>query len=112
MELLGNILAVPKSMGGNMNTQKLSTDVLRALAAAQSTPITLDDLCHALGVTEGAAREGVRPRKLRREDVRTMVRRLDAEGFVDASRMRLTLQGFALAAALPLEVSRQLYLVA
>ena len=78
----------------------LSADVLRALYAAHSRRISLDDLCEALGVGEVPARDGVRPRTARREDVRAVVGQLDGEGFVDAARMRLTLQGFALAASL------------
>jgi hypothetical protein len=81
-------------------TLALSADVLRALHAARSTRITLDDLCNALGVDEAPTRDGVRLRAARREDVRAIVRCLDTEGFVDAARMRLTLQGFALAASL------------
>ena len=87
---------------------KLSADVLRALYAAASPPetgrsderITLDDLCEKVGANETPARDGVRVRAARREDVREIVRRLDDEGFVDALRMKLTLQGFTLAASL------------
>jgi hypothetical protein len=88
-----------------MNTNQkrtLSADVLRALHSSteSATRIALDDLCTLLGVDAAPAREGVRPRALRREDVREIVRQLDEEGFVDAARMRLTLQGFTLAASL------------
>ena len=78
----------------------LSTSILRALHEAEAARITLDDLCEALGVSDSVARDGVRPRALRREDVRAAVRQLDELGFVDATRMRLTLQGFAVAASL------------
>ncbi len=78
----------------------LSADILRALYAAHARRISLDDLCDALGVGEAPLQEGVRVRAVRREDVREIVRRLDEEGFVDATRMRLTLEGFALAASL------------
>lgn len=90
----------------------LSADVLRALFAARDTRITLDELCEALGVGEAPARDGVRARAVRREDVRELVSRLDEEGFVDASRMRLTLQGFALASSLQARRLIPLHLVA
>ncbi len=90
----------------------LSADVLRALYAARSERITLDDLCEAVGVTDAPAREGVRVRARRREDVRETVRRLDEEGFVDAMRMKLTLQGFTLAASLTTRRLVPLHLVA
>lgn len=79
---------------------KLSADVLRALYASRDERITLDDLCEKVGANETPAKDGVRLRALRREDVREIVRRLDEEGFVDALRMKLTLQGFTLAASL------------
>jgi hypothetical protein len=37
---------------------------------------------------------------VRREDVRVVVTSLHAEGHVDAKRMRLTMSGFAIAAAM------------
>jgi len=86
-----------------MNPQRrlaLSADVLRALYTLREGRITLDDLSDALGASDVPARDGVRARSVRREDVREMVRKLDEEGFVDAARMRLTLPGFALAASL------------
>jgi len=86
-----------------MNPQRrlsLSADVLRALYASRDQRISLDDLADALGASAVPARDGVRPRAVRREDVREIVRKLDEEGFVDALRMKLTLQGFALAASL------------
>jgi hypothetical protein len=78
------------------------SNVLGALfaLASRSRRVTLDDLCDALGIDEAVAREGVRPRATRREDIRAAVRRLDDAGFVDATRMRLTLEGFAVASAL------------
>ena len=81
----------------------LAAHVLRALADAQADArrIDLEMLCGLLGVDETApAHEGVREKTLRREDVRAAVSRLDAEGFVDAARMRLTFAGFALGTAL------------
>ena len=62
--------------------------VLRHLAREQSRGrlVRLDELACAVGV--------------RREDVRHVVTSLHEEGHVDAKRMRLTLTGFALAAAM------------
>jgi len=95
---------------------RLSADVLRALHALHTegdrAAITLDDVCEALGANAVPARDGVRARSTRREDVREIVRRLDEEGFVDASRMRLTLQGFALGASLTKRRLVPLHLVA
>ena len=76
----------------------LSNQILDVLYRAR--PQTLDDVCDALGVNTTVQRDGVRPRRARREDVRTTIRRLDDAGLVDASRMRLTLHGFAMAIAL------------
>ena len=90
----------------------LSADVLRSLYAMRDHRISLDDLCDALGVSEAPVRDGVRARTARREDVREIVRRLDEEGFVDAARMRLTLQGFALASSLTARRLVPLHLVA
>jgi len=82
----------------------LATHTLRALLDAHTTGRYLDlrALCEVLGIEDDAAPEqdGVRARRLRREDVRDAVRQLDVEGFVDASRMRLTLAGFALAGSM------------
>lgn len=66
----------------------LAAHVLRHLARAQSLGrlVRLDELAGDLGV--------------RREDVRDVVRRLHAEGHVDAQRMRLTMTGLALAASM------------
>ena len=91
---------------------KLSADVLRALHAGREDRMTLDDLCEKVGANEARARDGVRVRAPRREDVREIVRRLDEEGFVDALRMKLTLQGFALAASLTTRRLVPMYLVA
>ena len=92
---------------------KLLIDVLRALITSDAGRITLDGLCDTLGVGVAHEREGVRPRALRREDVRQLVTRLDEAGLVDASRMRLTLQGLALATALGPALDRAtLHLVA
>lgn len=81
----------------------LAAHVLRVLADphAEGRRIDLARLCELLGVDESApAHEGVREKTLRREDVRAAITRLDAEGFVDAARMRLTFTGFALGTAL------------
>ena len=91
---------------------KLSADVLRALYASRDERITLDDLCEKVGANETPARDGIRLRAPRREDVREIVRRLDEEGFVDALRMKLTLQGFTLAASLATRRLVPMYLVA
>jgi hypothetical protein len=93
-------------------TLRLSADVLRALHALRDSRATLDDLCDALGASDVPMRDGVRVRAVRREDVREIVRRLDEEGFVDAARMRLTLQGFALATSLTTRRLVPLHLVA
>jgi hypothetical protein len=91
---------------------KLSADVLRALCASREERMTLDDLCEKVGANETPAKDGVRVRAPRREDVREIVRRLDEEGFVDALRMKLTLQGFTLAASLTTRRLVPMYLVA
>ncbi len=98
-----------------MNSQqllRLSADVLRSLYAMRDERVSLDDLCDALGASAVPVRDGVRVRTARREDVREIVRRLDEEGFVDAMRMRLTLQGFALATSLTTRRLVPLHLVA
>ena len=66
----------------------VAAHVLRHLARAQSRGrgVRLDELAGDIGV--------------RREDVRTVVSSLHAEGHVDAKRMRLTLSGFAIAASM------------
>ena len=98
-----------------MNSQqslRLSADVLRSLYAMRDERVSLDVLCDALGASAVPVRDGVRVRAVRREDVSEVVRRLDEEGFVDAMRMRLTLQGFALAASLTTRRLVPLHLVA
>lgn len=62
--------------------------ILRHLAEAQAEGrlVRLDELACAVGV--------------RRKDVRDVVSRLHAEGHVDAQRMKLTMTGFVLAAAM------------
>jgi Mn-dependent DtxR family transcriptional regulator len=66
----------------------VAAHVLRHLARAQSRGrlVRLDELACDIGV--------------RREDVRSAVTSLHAEGHVDAQRMRLTMTGLALAAAM------------
>ncbi len=70
-----------------MNAHALSTHVLQALAQAQSDGrrVSLESLTETL--------------RVRRGDVRRVVSLLHRQGFVDALRMRLTLQGFALGRA-------------
>lgn len=70
------------------NLQPIAAHVLRHLARAQSLGrlVRLDELATDIGV--------------RREDVREVVSSLHAEGHVDAQRMRLTMSGFAIAAAM------------
>lgn len=92
--------------------QKLSTEILRALHTSGARHITLDELCAALGVTDEVARDGVRARKPRREEVRATVGELDRLGYVDALRMRLTLQGFAVAVSAGPAARPALHLVA
>ena len=81
-----------------MKPQTLSAHILRSIANAQreGRSSTLDTLVDEL--------------RVRRIDVRTTVTSLDREGFLDATRMRLTLAGFALAVGLassPLPQLRQ-----
>jgi hypothetical protein len=66
----------------------VAAHVLRHLARAQSRgrAVRLDELACDIGV--------------RREDVRHAVSNLHHEGHVDAKRMRLTMTGFAIAAAM------------
>ena len=70
------------------NLQPVAAHVLRHLARAgeRGRLVRLDDLATDIGV--------------RREDVRTVVTSLHSEGHVDAKRMRLTMTGFAIAAAM------------
>lgn len=94
--------ATPSS-GIRESVAALSARLLQVLAAAQEagTRMDLDAVAMALGADVSVEEDGVRERGLRREDVRALVARLDGEGFVDASRMRLTLAGFAIAKSLP-----------
>ncbi|MBX3228572.1 MAG: hypothetical protein KIT84_07960 [Labilithrix sp.] len=70
------------------NDKAVAAHVLRHLARAHAKgrATRLDQLASDIGV--------------RREDVRGVVTSLDAEGHVDARRMRLTMTGFALAASM------------
>ena len=70
------------------NTKAVAAHVLRHLARAQQKGrnIHLETLASDIGV--------------RREDVRHVVTSLHEEGHVDAKRMKLTLSGFAIAAAM------------
>lgn len=69
-----------------IDAHALASHVLVALAHARGRLITIRDVADALGV--------------RREDVRAMVTRLHLEGHVDATNLRLTLSGLAIAASL------------
>ena len=71
-----------------LDTKAIAAHVLRQLASAQSRGrlVRLDELANAIGV--------------RHEDVREVVSSLHAEGHVDAKRMKLTMSGFAVAAAM------------
>ena len=71
-----------------MTPRLLAPYILRHLTFAQrrGRPVTLDDVVSRLQV--------------RRADVRSAISALHTQGLVDASTMRLTLQGFAIGAAL------------
>jgi hypothetical protein len=71
-----------------MDQRLLSAHVLKTLARAQVSGArsSLETLVEALHV--------------RRKDVRAAVSALDAAGYLDALHMRLTLNGFAIGAAL------------
>jgi hypothetical protein len=71
-----------------LDTKAIAAHVLRHLASAQARGhlVRLDELASAIGV--------------RHEDVREVVTSLHAEGHVDAKRMKLTMSGFAVAAAM------------
>lgn len=73
-------------MTSGIDPQALASHVLVALAHARGRVITLDDLSESLDV--------------RRGDLRHAISRLHQEGYVDAMKLRLTLPGLALAAAL------------
>ena len=64
----------------------LAAHVLRAIARPRARLVTVDDIARVVGA--------------RRTDVRHVVSRLHAEGFVDALRMRPTLTGLAVATSL------------
>ena len=71
-----------------MTPRLLAPYILRHLALAQrrGRPVTLDDVVTKL--------------KVRRVDVRSAISALHTQGLVDATTMRLTLQGFAIGSAL------------
>lgn len=69
-----------------IDARALASHVLVALAHARGRLVTIRDVAESLGV--------------RREDVRAMVTRLHLEGHVDATNLRLTLSGLAIAASL------------
>jgi DNA-binding IclR family transcriptional regulator len=71
-----------------MTTEKLAPYVLRALAEAQQEGRCIDLETLALAL------------KVRRPDVRKTVSALHQQGLVDALRLRLSLAGFAMGAAL------------
>ncbi|MBN9162089.1 MAG: hypothetical protein BGO98_29100 [Myxococcales bacterium 68-20] len=72
----------------HIDPKAVAAHVLRHLAREQARGrlVRLDDLACAIGV--------------RRGDVRRVVAGLHAEGHVDAARMKLTMTGLALAAAM------------
>ena len=71
-----------------MTPRLLAPYILRHLASAQrrGRPVTLDDVVAAL--------------KVRRVDVRAAISTLHTQGLVDATTMRLSLEGFAIGSAL------------
>ena len=71
-----------------LDRKAVAVHVLRHLASAQSRGrlVRLDELANAIGV--------------RHEDVHEVVTRLHEEGHVDAKRMKLTMSGLAIAAAM------------
>ena len=69
-----------------IDSKALAAHVLVAVAHARGRRINTQDIADAIGV--------------RREDVRDTLTRLHREGFVDVTRLRLTLGGLALAATL------------
>lgn len=71
-----------------LHRKAVAAHVLRHLARAQlrGRSVRLDELSRTIGV--------------RREDVRSVVSQLHAEGYVDAKRMKLTMMGLTLAAAM------------
>lgn len=81
-------MPTPTSSHPILDPKAIAARILRHLANAQTRGrlVRLDQLACDVGV--------------RRGDVRMIVTRLDAEGHVDAQRMRLTLSGLALAASM------------
>ena len=77
-----------------LDDTSLAAHIVQVLARRRGRPLTLASLTEHVGA--------------RRADVRRMVTRLHAEGFVDALRMRATLAGFAVASALAAERPRAL----
>ena len=71
-----------------LDRKVVAAHVLRHLASAQARGrlVRLDELASAIGV--------------RHEDVRDVVTSLHAEGHVDAKRMKLTMSGFVITAAM------------
>ncbi len=72
----------------SLDRKAIAANILRHLASAQSKGrlVRLDELATDIGV--------------RREDVRSVVSSLHAEGHVDAERMKLTMSGLAVAASM------------
>ena len=71
----------------SLDNKSIAAHVVVSLANAQELGriVRLDELASDIGV--------------RKEDVRSVVTRLHAEGHVDGLRLRLTMSGFALASA-------------
>jgi hypothetical protein len=78
-----------------IDSKALAARILRHLARAQARGrlVRLDELACDVGV--------------RRGDVRQVITRLDAEGHVDAQRMKLTMTGLVLAASMRSETLRE-----
>jgi Mn-dependent DtxR family transcriptional regulator len=78
----------------NIDLHSVAAHVLVTLARAQARgrAVRLDEIAESIEV--------------RREDVREVVSQLHAEGHVDAYRMRVTMSGLAIAAALRGETLR------
>ena len=70
----------------DLDSKALAAHVLRAIARPRARVVSVADIAKIVGA--------------RRADVRGVVSRLHQEGFVDALRMRPTLQGLALASSL------------
>jgi DNA-binding IscR family transcriptional regulator len=71
-----------------LDRKAIAAHVLRHLAEAQARGrlVRLDELAVEIGV--------------RRKDVREIVSRLHAEGYVDAQRLKVTMTGFLLASSM------------